>query len=209
MATGSWYKSFGELSASEREGISFRRTVVKRRSRIAILAPHGGGIEPGTSEIVYALAGFRFSYYTFEGLKPQGNEILHITSILFDEPQCLQLVQFSDVAIAIHGCEGEEKIIHVGGLHVGLKTRLTQALANDGFDARLAEVNYSGSQAQNICNRGRLHQGVQLELSVGLRRAMFKALDRQGRKSTTDIFRSFVTSVGKEVVSANDEAGSI
>jgi len=205
MVSGSWYKSFAELDVSEREGVSFQRTVKKRRSRIAIIAPHGGGIEPGTSEIAYAVAGSQFSYYMFEGLKPQGNEILHITSTLFDEPNCLQLVQASEIVIAVHGCDGEERVIQVGGLHVGLKTRLIQSLTKDGFQARLAEVSLSGNQTQNICNRGRLKQGVQLEISAGLRRAMFRKLDRQGRKSTTDIFRRFVASVRKELILAAKE----
>ena len=199
MSSGSWYKSFAELSASEREGDSFQRTVEKRRSGIAIIAPHGGGIEPGTSEIAYAVAGSQFSYYAFEGLKPRGNEILHITSTLFDEPKCLHLVQDSEIVIAVHGCDGEEQIIHIGGLHVELKTRLIQSLAQDGFEARLAEVSLSGNQIQNICNRGQSNQGVQLEISAGLRRAMFRKLDRQGRKSTTEVFRRFVSSVRKEL----------
>ena len=205
MASGSWYKSFAELGVSEQEGVSFQRSVKKRRSRIAIIAPHGGGIEPGTSEITHAIAGFQFSYYTFEGLKPQGNEILHITSTLFDEPKCLQLVQDSAIVIAVHGCGGEEKVIHVGGLHVELKTRLIQSLARGGFEARQASANLSGNQSQNICNRGSLNQGIQLEISAGLRQAMFRKLDRQGRKSTTDIFRRFVTSVRKELILAERE----
>ena len=205
MASGSWYKSFAELSASEREGVSFQRTVKKRRSRIAIVAPHGGGIEPGTSEIAHAIAGSQFSYYTFEGLKPQGNEILHITSTLFDEPKCLGLVQDTEIVIAVHGCDGAEQIIHVGGLQPVLKTRLMQSLAEAGFDARMAEANLSGNQTQNICNRGRSNQGVQLEISAGLRRAMFRKLDRQGRKFSTDIFRRFVTSVRNELILAAKE----
>ena len=205
MASGSWYKSFAELDVSEREGVSFQRTLQKRRSRIAIIAPHGGGIEPGTSEIAYAVAGSQFSYYTFEGLKPRGNEILHIPSTSFDEPKCLQLVQDSEIVIAMHGCDGEEKVIHVGGLHVELKTRLIQSLAQDGFEARLAEVGLSGNQIQNICNRGQSNQGIQLEITTGLRRAMFRKLDQQGRNFSTDIFRRFVTSVRKELLLAAKE----
>jgi phage replication-related protein YjqB (UPF0714/DUF867 family) len=205
MVSNSWHKSFAVLCESEREGITYQRRVKKRRSALAIIAPHGGGIEPGTSEIARAIAGFLFSYYTFDGLRQECNGLLHITSTLFDEPKCLQLVDNSEIVIAIHGCVGEEKIIHVGGLHDELKTRLINALVKIGFDTHLAGVNYAGTQLQNICNRGRLGRGVQFEISEGLRRSMFKGLDRRGRKITTDVFRKFVTSVQKELKSAAKE----
>lgn len=198
------YKSFAELSISEQEGISYQREVKKRRSAFAIIAPHGGGIEPGTSEIAKAIAGTEFSYYTFDGIRQKGNERLHITSTLFDEPMCLQIVNDSEVVVAIHGCEGDEEVIYVGGLHDELKTRLINVLLKEGFDARLADVNYAGTQSQNICNRGRSGRGVQFEVSEGLRRSMFKAFDRQGRKITTDVFWEFVVSIHNGLISADD-----
>jgi phage replication-related protein YjqB (UPF0714/DUF867 family) len=203
MMSSDWYENYTELNASEREGISYLRRFKQRRSGIVIIAPHGGGIEPGTSEIARSVAGWRFSYCTFEGIKPEGNEILHITSTLFDEPNCLRLVTDSEIVISIHGCGGSEQVIHVGGLHEDLKTRLTGALLKTGFDAHLAEGRYAGNQTQNICNRGRSREGVQLEISQGLRRAMFRKLDRQGRKYTTEIFRKFVVSIRKELIDAS------
>jgi len=207
MVSIDWYKSYAELSASEREGISYLRRFKRRRSGIVVIAPHGGGIEPGTSEIARKIAGFLFSYCTFDGIRREGNELLHITSTLFDEPNCLRLVTESEIALAIHGCGGDEQVVHVGGLHENLKTRLIGALAKAGFDARLAEAEFAGRQAQNICNRGRLGQGVQLEISTGLRRAMFRKLDREGRKYTTDVFGRFTTSVHQELIAATKEMG--
>lgn len=207
MTSVSWYKNFTELSRSEREGISYKLSVKNRRSPFVIVAPHGGGIEPGTSEIAKAIAGFQFSYYTFDGLRQKGNVILHIASTLFDEPKCLQLVNASEVVVAIHGCADEEKVIYVGGLLDELKTRLINTLVQTGFDARLADVNYAGTQIQNICNRGRLGRGVQLEISESLRRTMFKAFDRQGRKIITDVFQKFVVSVHQELCSVAKEMG--
>lgn len=207
MTLGSCYKSFAELSIYEQEGISYQREFRKRRSGFAIIAPHGGGIEPGTSEIAMAIAGAEFSYYTFGGIRQEGNRQLHITSTLFDEPTCLQIVNDSEIVVAIHGCEGDEKVIYMGGLHDELKTRLINVLVKEGFDAHLAEVNYAGSQLQNVCNRGRLRHGVQIEISEGLRRTMFKAFDRQGRQITTDVFRKFVACVHNELKSIAKEIG--
>lgn len=197
----STYKSFSELSRSEREGASYQREVADRRSRFAIIAPHGGGIEPGTSELTKAIAGNQFSYYTFDGIRPKGNERLHITSTLFDEPMCLKMVNASEIVVAIHGCAGKGKFIYLGGLHNELKNILFSELGKAGFDTRLAESNYAGTQLQNICNRGRERRGVQIEISDGLRRTMFKALDRLGRKVTTAVFQKFVTSVRSTLIS--------
>ena len=197
MASGSWYTSFAELSKSEREGVSYRRIVKRRRSEFAIIAPHGGGIEPGTSELARSIAGLAFSYYAFDGLRKEGNELLHITSTLFDEPECLKLVKKSQIVIAIHGCAGDEKIIFVGGLHHNLKTRLIEALQKAGFDARLADGGYAGLQTENICNGGQSGCGVQLEITEGLRRSMFKGLRRPDRKVTTDAFKKFVVVMHK------------
>ena len=205
MTSHSWYKSFAELSLSESEGSSYSVTVMNRGSVFALIAPHGGGIEPGTSEIARGIAGAMFSYYTFDGLMREGNELLHITSTLFDEPKCSHLISHSDAVVAIHGCGGDEKNIIVGGLFDRLKTGLINSMVTAGFDARLAEANYTGSQIQNICNRGRLGQGVQLEISAGLRRVMFKKLDREGRKTTTDVFKRFVASIHEELLLAAKE----
>ena len=207
MATADRHKSFAELREAEPEGTAYRCRAIQRQSGFAIIAPHGGGIEPGTTEIAQGIAGSRFSLYTFEGLKPNGNETLHITSTLFDEPECLQLVNASEVAIAIHGCSGDAKTIYLGGLHDELKIRLIDALVTAGFDARPAGHNYAGRQPQNICNRGRSGCGVQIEISESLRRAMFKGLGRRDRKITTDIFRKFISSVHMTLITAAKEIG--
>jgi phage replication-related protein YjqB (UPF0714/DUF867 family) len=44
------YASFQELERGERRGVYGVRSCL-RRATIAVIAPHGGSIEPGTSEI--------------------------------------------------------------------------------------------------------------------------------------------------------------
>jgi len=90
------YANFAELSRSERESVDFRICCTRRELGIAIIAPHGGKIEQGTSRIASAIAGSEYSVYCFEGLKPSGNSVLHITSTRFDEPRCVDLVSASD-----------------------------------------------------------------------------------------------------------------
>ena len=202
----SWYKNFAELIQSEREHFAFKRRVNTRWSRVAVIAPHGGGIEPGTTEIARAIAGWAFSFYSFEGIKNSGNDILHITSTLFDEPKCIALLQRSEFAAAIHGCEGWEAATFIGGLDEELGARLIDALNAAGFRASKADENYAGLQPNNICNRGRSGKGVQLELTSGLRRSMFKGLGRQERFETRPIFRKFALTVRKTLADYDRES---
>ena len=62
-----------ESQRNKSEGIDFRISIVKRKaSNIVIVAPHGGAIEPGTSEVATEVANNDLSLAIFEGIKPQG-----------------------------------------------------------------------------------------------------------------------------------------
>ncbi|SFD31279.1 Protein of unknown function [Tropicimonas isoalkanivorans] len=80
------YNSFFELAANERLDIDYRIQVLDRGSETVILAPHGGWIEPDTSEIATAIAGSDISFYAFEALRIGPHGQFHITSHRFDEP---------------------------------------------------------------------------------------------------------------------------
>jgi len=102
------YRNFAELARSESSGIDYDVLVRRARPAFAIIAPHGGGIEPGTSEIADAVADRTHSFYAFEGLKPSGNTDLHITSTRFDEPMCLTVLGHTEVVVTLHGEHSED-----------------------------------------------------------------------------------------------------
>jgi len=187
------YKSFVSLKANEREGVDFCRTILPRNSVITVIAPHGGGIEPGTSELAKAIADDLFSLYCLEGLKPTGNKDLHITGTNFDDPDCVQLTSQSKMVLAIHGCDDGTDVVYVGGCNEDVRTQFIDALNNAGFDAQEDVTAHSGRNLQNICNRGLAEGGVQLEISEGLRLRMFRGLRRHERTLTQPPFEEFVT----------------
>ena len=189
------YRSLSELSASEVEGRDYRRIVVPRLSSFVITAPHGGGIEPGTSEIASAIAGYDFSLYCFEGLKEDASFSLHITSTRMDEPQGLHLISKTETAVTIHGVKGAQAIVWVGGRHLELRRKVIENLRQAGFQAREDRSDHSGSHPVNICNRCKSGKGLQLEISTGLRREMFAGFRRLERQSRTSVFRRFVLSL--------------
>lgn len=173
------YRSFGELKSREVEGKDYQIRFHLRDERVLIMAPHGGKIEPTTSEIAEAIAGENYSLYSFEGLKTDGNGILHIESHLFDEPRALQAIRKADVVITVHGqLDHSEGFIMVGGLHVDLRSEIRRRLETAGFQTRTPTEGLQGTDPENICNRGRLKGGVQLEVSRKERDALRKDRDR-------------------------------
>lgn len=190
------YHNFSTLAAGERPGADYRIIACPRPSPIAVIAPHGGGIEPGASELATAIAGQEFSLYCFEGLGTEDNKRLHIASTRFDEPTCLAIVAASTVVLAVHGSKKPEEVVEVGGRDAQLAGRLIGALKDAGFAAEQDNTaEHQGQFAANICNRGRSGRGCQLEISSGLRLTLFEGLKRRQREHTTAQFEAFVAAV--------------
>jgi phage replication-related protein YjqB (UPF0714/DUF867 family) len=199
------YPNFAALAQHERAGIDYGVLVRRAEQAFAIVAPHGGGIEPGTSEIADAIACLRWSFYTLEGLKRRGNSVLHITSTCFDEPMCLLLLGDTARAVTIHGEESDDdgETVFVGGRDVELGASICATLTAQDFDVRThPDPNLQGLDPKNICNRGTTGAGVQLELSLAVRETLFESLTREGRKHPTPRFTIFVDAVAR----ALDEA---
>ena len=184
--------------------------------RTAILAPHGGGIETGTSELCLAIAGYHpaglvptpaggpvHDYWMFEGLRSSGNGDLHVTSTNCDDPVARALAGGSLNAVGLHGCtaaqaglaDGTQAVL-VGGRNGTFKTKLLTRLGAAGIRpidaASVSDLN--GDEPTNIANRTLLGAGAQLELTTSLRLAMFGTNTRADRKNTTlPLFWSFTT----------------
>ncbi len=164
------YKSFEELRRHEVEDRDYRIRIKMRDPHVLIMAPHGGRIEPTTATIAEAIAGVVYSFYCFEGLKADGNRALHLESHLFDEPRALEAVEKADLVITVHGQKDpKDERVMMGGLHAGLRSEIESRLGPAGFQTRPAPEGLTGRDPLNICNRGRLGQGVQLEVSRKVR----------------------------------------
>ena len=165
------YGCYADLALAQVEGADFNVSVRRRpQSAVAVVAPHGGAIEAGTSEIASAVAGSEFNLYLFEGIRESGNyAALHLTSHRFDEPRCLALLSACDHVIAIHGCRGDAPRVLLGGLDSELKEMIRLAIAAVGVETCLVGHRFPAVHPGNICNRGRRSAGVQIELTSALR----------------------------------------
>lgn len=183
------YASFAALAAGgEIAGRDYNTTVRERpQSGVLIVAPHGGNIEIGTTELADLIAGTQYSLFAFNGLKTRGrNRELHITSHNFDHPECVALAARHPVVLAIHGCKGDSSHIYVGGLDGELTTLLTKRLVAAGLPATATGHKYPGRNPLNICNRGARARGAQLEFTLDLRD------DPSSRANMAPIVRSAV-----------------
>lgn len=187
------YTNYEDLKLHEREGEDYVVIFRENNSRIALIAPHGGGIEPGTVEIADGVAGGVHSFYAFKGIKKKGNAVLHITSNRFDEPQGVRIAKNADVAVAIHGYHGNDDMVYMGGKNHDLKSKIMHMLNKAGFHAEIStKPGLRGLHPENICNLCRTGEGVQLEISRGLRDKMFESLDRRSWRKKTALFFKFV-----------------
>ena len=192
------YADFDALARNEVEGVDYRVVLRHGSPTFALVAPHGGGIEPGTSELAATIARDRFSLYTFEGLKKSGNTSLHITSTRFDEASCVALVSQCETVVTVHGenRSATASKVFIGGRDESLAQRLEVAFAARGFSVEQhAHAVLRGLDRRNLCNRGKSARGVQLELSRALRSQMFQSLSRAGRRHPTSTFFDFVDTV--------------
>lgn len=198
MATMDKYKNYKQLRWDEQEGTDYQIQLREGTSGIAVIAPHGGGIEPGTMELADEIADCLHTFYCFEGIKQTRNSDLHITSENFDEPQGVRIVKKSKAVLALHGCKEDEEVVYLGGKDNDFKEKIKKALIQAGFTVEKSpRPALQGRSQRNLCNRCRPVGGVQLEISKGLRKKMFLNLTRQGRRLRTETFDKFVSSLRK------------
>jgi phage replication-related protein YjqB (UPF0714/DUF867 family) len=183
--------------------------------RTVILAPHGGGIEPGTSELCLAVAGHHptnlpitppagvtHDYWMFEGVREAGNAALHVKSTGCDDVVAVSLCAGALSALSLHGFDPaksqlppDKQLVLVGGGDELLRGLLLQALDNVDLPVEDAggHGELDGNNRCNIVNRTLRGKGAQLEISEPLRETMFGDNSRPGRKhTTTQVFWTFV-----------------
>ncbi len=160
------YPDFATLQRFEKD---FSITLSDRQAAMTILAPHGGAIEPHTTEIARLIAGSDYNFAAFNGCKDNNNRDLHLASQRWDEPQGTALVKKSAIVVTVHGCAIREPVIYLGGRDSRLLNLIERHLRRRGLPSIRATGTYRGRHADNICNRGLRGAGAQLEISRPLR----------------------------------------
>jgi phage replication-related protein YjqB (UPF0714/DUF867 family) len=170
------FPNFAALKAAKIENIDYR-IVVRRGARTGsaiVMAPHGGKIEPRTSLITETIAGGDLDMYCFEGLMPESNRELHITSRNFDEATALELLRTKSTVVTIHGRQDRDdpSTVYLGGKDAALVSEIDWRLRETGFQTKKDDHPFPGIQDSNIVNRGVTGKGAQLEVPFSLRRRL-------------------------------------
>ncbi|MGB2568050.1 poly-gamma-glutamate hydrolase family protein [Micromonospora citrea] len=175
------YPSMTALRKVEKEE-AYDLTWTVTDSPLIVVAPHGGAIEPRTSEIASAIAGPEHTQCQFKGKLPAGQNFprLHVTSVNWDVEECLILIRQRTHALSIHGMAGSDKTVHIGGLDAAKGAQLATALeAIDGINVVYpATGNVAGTLPENFVNKDADGAGVQLELTYALRMELFPIKDQ-------------------------------
>ncbi len=190
------YIDFVQLATHEEIGRDYKIQQNEiPHSNAIVTAIHGGGIEPGTSELALGISKGGFSYYLFEGIKPSNNRLLHLTATRFDEPNALDLIGKNKITVSLHGYDDQFiKNTYIGGLDKKLGAVVQKELEKDKFWVKQVPSRFAGDSKNNICNRNLYGKGVQLELSIALRKTFFENGDfsRKNRMNTTKEFTKYV-----------------
>jgi phage replication-related protein YjqB (UPF0714/DUF867 family) len=185
--------NFAQLRRLAQVDVDYRIRHRRGASGLLVMAPHAGGIEPGTGRIADALAGREHAFYCLEGLKASGNRALHIASSRFDEPRAERMLAEATWVLSIHGCRETTPLIWVGGGDTKRARDFIRILQQAGWPARpCLRSGLHGRRPDNICNRGRARAGIQLEISQGLRRIIFGDLSAGAARRPLPFFHRLV-----------------
>ncbi|WP_245335838.1 poly-gamma-glutamate hydrolase family protein [Staphylococcus sp. GDY8P94P] len=170
-----YYKSMTELYNDTKEGIDWKKDTRDVGKSVLIVAPHGGNIEQGTSELTKLVANNGdFDYFSFEAIRPSNNTQLHVTSTNYDDATLHDMIQDRTATISIHGAQGEEQLVYLGGYQSPLRDAIQSQLERKGFVVKIPPEYLSGLSNANFINKVEESTGVQLELTTALRKAFFK-----------------------------------
>lgn len=202
------FASITELMEHTIEGKDWEIITTNRDSEILVTAVHGGAIERGTSELAQLIAEEgAFNYYTFKAIRRNHNDALHVTSSHFDEPVLHDMVKNSSNVLSIHGCNGKHSKVYIGGQDQRLGQRIEAQLRTLGVELEAAPAPINGMSNDNFVNQGQTAQGVQLELTVPLRKQFFNngkygLKDRENRDNWSAFMHQFAACIVKAMISS-------
>ena len=173
-----YYTSMTQLERETKEDIDWKKETRDQGNQVLIVAPHGGNIEQGTSELTKLLAQQGgYDYFSFEATRPSNNTQLHVTSTHYDDPTLHQMVEGRSATISIHGAKGDDPIVFLGGAKSDLRDEIQSQLESRGFTVQVPPEYLGGLNENNFINKNENSTGVQLELTTSLRKALFNNQD--------------------------------
>lgn len=169
------FSTMSDLLSKTKQGTDWEIITRDVGQQVIVTAVHGGAIERGTSELADCISHLGdYKFYTFKGVRNNKNNELHVTSRHFDEPILHHMIKQSQFAISIHGCMGNKPEVYIGGRDKQLIGAIKVELEYINVVVKDAPQHISGFHSDNFVNCCQRNAGVQLELTVALRKQLFK-----------------------------------
>lgn len=126
----------------------------RKDNNILLTAIHGGGIEPGTTELARRVSNVgKYNFYSFEGLRKHNNDQLHVTSTNYDEPKLINMLEKSNETISIHGSSGDDPIVYIGGKDTKMAKAIAKALRKKDFTVKESPKEINAQSDDNFVNK--------------------------------------------------------
>lgn len=174
------FKSLASLKQSLNEGQDFSISVVDRDSRVTVVSPHGGKIEPGTSELARALAERGYNLFDFQALSDNAGRTGHVTSTNFRDARLTSLLNKSTVCVSFHRMRDRHRTIYLGGKNQRLKEIAARSLKEAGFRCTTDPPRLKGVESDNFVNLAQ-DKGLQVEIPVLLADSLIPDIDSKAR----------------------------
>ena len=204
------FNSMTQLFKHTKKGVDWKKEVRKVGSNVLVIAPHGGNIEAGTTELTKLIASDNhYDYYSFTVLRKKHAEDLHVTSAHYNDPTLLNMVKSKDFTVSIHGAKGNQPVIYLGGLDTPLKEAIKKQLVKHHFVVKIAPSYLGGDLKENFVNENIKGKGVQLELTTALRKSLFvneklSPNSRNKRSNWSPVMYRFSDAIDKAVQQVDD-----
>ena len=199
-------RSFLQIAKTAKADIDYKIIYKPGVRSYLIVAPHGGNIEPGSTELAQAIANNNYGFYVFNGLKRDSSSVF-VPSTRFDEPELMRVTKNYSTVIAVHIVPSSDRIIYVGGDYRQIVDKIIKSLADQGFQSAITPRDGSAWNRTNLVNRNTVG-GVQIEVSSAVLDDMFRGPSsneriRQDPNRRTIEFTRFVNAI-KSVLGRSD-----
>lgn len=201
------YRSMSELFAHTTEGKDWVKERSNRNSNVLIIAPHGGNIEKGTTDLTKLIADKgNYDYYAFNAIRDYKNNELHVTSTNYDDQDLINSNYNRDISIAIHGMSDAQyyNTVLVGGRNFRLMDLISQELKGLNYIVKEPTGYLAGRDKRNVVNFNKNGMGIQLEITRDIRKSFFKdgndlAKARKDVNNWTPEMDNFATAINNAI----------
>ncbi|MBK9144681.1 MAG: poly-gamma-glutamate hydrolase family protein [Candidatus Melainabacteria bacterium] len=201
-----FYADLYSLKADLKQGIDYVIYCRPGKSGVTVVAPHGGNIESGTSELARAIAGNEHNLFDFVFMNGSFRSRGHVTSTNFMDERLASLLSRSRICVSLHRMRDRHHRIYLGGRNRELKELASERLCAMGFITELEPPRLKGVDKRNFVNLAS-ERGLQVEIPVPVAEALLPGVSEYARsasvyrlrRKTSPSFQAFVFAIRSAV----------